>query len=83
MLGIGKPTRRAFNDRDFDALDAACKPSEEKLCFSVPRFVKFDKDAIDQFVAVYKKVTDNYQQLLKDDHGTNAGGAWMGFGSAL
>ena len=82
MLGLGKPSRIAFADRDVRELDALCAPSEGKLCFSVPRLVKFDKEAIDRYVAVYKKVTDNYQQLLKDDHGTNAGGAWMGFGSA-
>lgn len=83
MLGLDKPTRIAFAHRDVRELDEACKPSEGKLCFSVPRFVKFDKDAIDRYVAVYRKVTDNYRALLENDKGTNSGGAWMGFGSSV
>ena len=83
MLGLGKPTRSAFNDRDFDALDAACEPTERLLCFSVPRMVKCDKDAIDQYVAVYKKVTDNYRDLLAGDSGTSSGGRWVGFASSV
>lgn len=59
--------------------DAALKSSEEKHCISVPWFKKFDKEWIEQAAAAFKKVVENYEQLLEGDVDKNhTVGVWYG-----
>ena len=77
---IGKPTRMAYSDRDMVAEDALCRPSLEKYCFSIPWFKHMDKEWIEKYAAAYRKVAQNYKDLLpSDDHPSdNARGRWYG-----
>ena len=43
-----------------------------------PWFKKYDKEWIEKYAAVYKKVIDNYEQLLEDDADKTQGGRWYG-----
>lgn len=59
--------------------DGTLKISEQKLCISVPWFKNLNKEWIDKYVAVYKKVVENYQELLEDDKSKNkVEGIWYG-----
>jgi len=77
-FGIGKPERIAFSDRDVRADDVLLKPSEEKYCFSVPRFVFCMEEEIASYAAAYRKVAENYEQLLESDRKDHQGGRWHG-----
>ena len=62
-----------------DTIDEALKVSEEKQCISVPWFKQLNKEWIDKYVAVYKKVVENYQELLEEDLNKNkVEGIWYG-----
>lgn len=74
----GKPTRIGFNDRDVREDDALLKPSEEKYCFSIPWFKHYDKEWIEKYASAFRKVAENYQQLLDGDDGMKQGGRWYG-----
>lgn len=78
LFRAGKPTRIAFNDRDVRAEDEKCRPSEEKLCFQVPWFKHFDKEMIDKYVDVFRKVASHYEELLVGDDDKSQGGRWFG-----
>lgn len=78
LMHIGKPSRIAFSDRDVRLDDDACKPSETKYCFSVPWFKHFDKEWIELYAKAFRKVSENYEQLLADDVKTVQGGRWYG-----
>ena len=76
VFNEGKPTRISNSDYDVRETDEACKPSELIDCVSLPRFVKFDKDVIDLYVRVIKKVVENYESLLENDTDKSKGGHW-------
>ena len=78
FFGLGTPTRTTFSDRDAREDDALLAPSEEKYCFSVPWFKHFDKEWIDTYAAVFKKVALNYEELLEGDEDKIQGGHWHG-----
>lgn len=80
FMGVGKPSRIAYNDRDVRELDDACKPSEDVNIFNTMCFVKFDKEWIDKYVQAIKKVADNYQELLDDEKSKQEqqSGRWFG-----
>jgi dTDP-4-amino-4,6-dideoxygalactose transaminase len=67
LTNAGAPTRIAHNEYDVRQDDDLCKKSEEKLCFSIPWFKHFDKEWIDLFASAYKKVAENYKELLATD----------------
>jgi dTDP-4-amino-4,6-dideoxygalactose transaminase len=75
----GVPTRIAHNEYDVRQDDEKCRPSEEKLCFSVPWFKHFDKEWIEPYAAAFRKVIENHQQLLDADARETQGGRWYGF----
>lgn len=77
-LGTGKPSRIAFDDRDVRELDDPLKSAVEKYCFSVPWFKHFDKEWIEKYAAAYRKVAENYEQLLEEDRTKAQGGRWFG-----
>ena len=82
LFGTEKPSRIAFADRDVREDDKYLKPSEEKYCFSVPWFKKYDKEWIETYANVFKKVVANYQQLLDGDLDKTQGGRWHGSDNA-
>lgn len=74
----GQPTRVAFNNRDARLDDPLLQPSLEKYCFSIPWFKHYDKEWIEAYAAAYRKVIDNYEQLLDSDTGAAQRGRWYG-----
>ncbi len=44
--------------------------------FSLPWFKHFDKDILDQYAAAFRKVVDNYRDLLPGDTSTEESGSW-------
>ena len=78
FFNAGKPTRILYSDRDVREDDAACDRSINMYNIRVPRFARFDKEWIDKYVAVYKRVADNYQRLLEGDKDAIVGGRWHG-----
>ena len=77
--GGGSPSCLRYATRDVRALDAALKSSEEKLCFSVPRFMKFDKEWIERVALGYRVVLENHTLFLENGIGREQGGHWHGF----
>ena len=77
-LRTGKPSRIAFSDRDLREDDVKLQPSEEKYCISAPWFKHYDKEWIECYAAVYKKVAENYAELLEGDTDKEQGGRWHG-----
>ena len=65
VFGDGKPTRIAFSDRDLRQ-PAGSLPVTETLpgrCYSIPWFKHHRPAVIDQFVAAFRKVSENADQL--------------------
>lgn len=79
LYHTGKPTRIAFSDRDVRELDNACEKSENVDCFEVPWFKFFDKERIEKHALCYRKVVENYRELLENDKKEKQGGRWFGF----
>ena len=77
-FGIGKPTRIAFAERDARVDDHLCTRSVETACFSVPWFKKFDKEWIEYYAMTFRKVIENYRELLDGDTGRQQEGRWHG-----
>jgi dTDP-4-amino-4,6-dideoxygalactose transaminase len=75
----GKPTRIAFSDRDLRQPEGSF-PIAEEIQFKVfraPWFKHFRPEVIDQYVAAFKKVAANYNDLLAGDEGDDEeGGGW-------
>lgn len=82
LFNTGKPSRIAFADRDVREDDKFLAPSEEKYCIGAPWFKHFDKEWIEAYAAVYKKVADNYEALLEGDVDKEQGGRWHGMDNA-
>lgn len=74
----GKPTRTAHNDRDVVAEDDKCAPSEKINCITIPRFSYFDKEWIEKYAELFRKVVENHEQLLDADENAKQGGRWYG-----
>ena len=79
LFHAGQPTRVAFNDRDARMDDKKCDVSLQRYCFSVPRFIHFEKEWIERYAAAYRKVAENYEDLLAGDSDKVQGGRWYGF----
>lgn len=76
-----KPTRIAFADRDVREDDALCDRSISIYCFSTPWFKHFDDEAkeyIEKVAKVYRKVVENYKDLLEGDTNEPVEGRWFG-----
>lgn len=82
LFNVGKPTRIAFSDRDVREDDKFLEPSEIKFNVSSPWFKNLDKEWIDKYVGVYKKVAENYKDLLEGDDDKDQGGRWHGSDNA-
>lgn len=78
FLHLGKPSRIVFMDEDVRENDKDCDKSLEKCCFSVPWFKKYDKEWIEKYAQVIRKVSENYKDLLEGDEDKIQGGRWHG-----
>jgi len=82
IYGHGKPTRIAHANRDLRQAKGSLPISEEigSRTYSVPWFKKFYREVIEEHAAGFRKVAENYRELLPDDPGydENAGG-WSFF----
>jgi dTDP-4-amino-4,6-dideoxygalactose transaminase len=67
VLGVGKPARIAFAHRDVRELDKALPVTENIKIIQSPWFKKFYPEYIDLYVNAYKKVIENYEELLVVD----------------
>lgn len=82
VFNHGKPTRIANNRRDVRPLDADL-PVTNRISarlYVVPWFKHFRKDEIEQYANAYRKVAENYEELLAGDQGNPAVlGGWSMF----
>jgi hypothetical protein len=65
-------------DDDVRERDNDCNKSLEKCCFSVPWFKKYNKEWIEKYAQVIRKVSENYKDLLEGDVDKVQGGRWHG-----
>ncbi len=76
----GKPTRIANAKQDVRQPKGSL-PITEKINFTVyhiPRFAYYKKDIIEEHANAYRKVIENYKDLLKDDPGDPPeAGSWF------
>lgn len=79
LMGLGKPTRIAFAHRDVRELDKALTASEQIQCGRIPWFKHFCPEWLDLYAAAFRKVAENYEQLLPlQNQEKIAGGQWYG-----
>ncbi len=78
VYGHGKPTRIANSGRDLRQPPGSLPISEKigTMAYSVPWFKKFRPEIIEEQANAFRKVAENYRELLKDDPGNppNLGG---------
>jgi len=78
IYGHGKPTRIANSDRDLRQWKGDLPVSESigARTFSIPWFKHFRPDVIEPYAEAFRKVCENYEELLPDDPGNpeNIGG---------
>ncbi|UCD37856.1 MAG: DegT/DnrJ/EryC1/StrS family aminotransferase [Fidelibacterota bacterium] len=78
IYGHGKPTVVAFQEQEKP--DVPSLPVSEAIhgrAMRVPNFKKFYPEIIEQYVQAFRKVSDNYRILLKNDPGNPPGfGKW-------
>ena len=78
MFKEGKPTRIANSESDIREMDKDLEVAESigKHTFHLPWFKHFDKELIEQYAGAFRKVVENYKDLLQDDPGDpeNIGG---------
>jgi dTDP-4-amino-4,6-dideoxygalactose transaminase len=78
LFHTGKPSRIARSERNELPDDSACDKSLSFACFNVPWFKHFDKEWIEKYAAAFRKVCENYKDLLEDDKKESQGGRWFG-----
>ncbi len=71
IYGHGKPTRIAFSNRDVRQSPGSLPVSERigTRTYHIPQFKRYLPAVIEQHAAAYRKVSENYSALLKDDPG--------------
>ena len=71
VFGDGKPTRIANSDKDIREMDKdlVVATGISKRTFSLPMFRGYDHDVVMQYANAFKKVAENYKELLADDPG--------------
>lgn len=77
----GKPTIISKSKRDVRKLRGNLVVSEgiQEKVFTIPLFYKYEKSVIEEYVSVFKKVIDNYKELLPGDKGNPKElGGWSG-----
>ncbi|PKO31814.1 MAG: hypothetical protein CVU34_16630 [Betaproteobacteria bacterium HGW-Betaproteobacteria-7] len=69
VYGHGMPTRIAHAERDVRELDAFLPNTDAVRTLTVPAFKLCDKETIQSYVDLFKKVIDNHPSLLANDPG--------------
>jgi perosamine synthetase len=71
VYGDGKPTRIAFSDRDLRQRQGSLPVSEavNSRCFYIPGFKRHRPKLIEEHARAFRKVAENYRELLKGDEG--------------
>jgi perosamine synthetase len=73
VYGHGKPTRIANSKADVDVrkLDKNLQISEQisQRVYSIPKFIHYRPELIEEYARAFRKVSENYKELLKDDPG--------------
>ena len=71
IYGHGKPTRIANSDRDLRQPLGSLPVSEGigAFTYDIPWFKHYRPEIIDEYVLAFKKVSENYKDLLADDPG--------------
>ncbi|MCR5041981.1 MAG: DegT/DnrJ/EryC1/StrS family aminotransferase [Clostridia bacterium] len=79
-LGLGRPSRIAFSERDVRELDKALKPSENIIVIDTPYFRKLMPEQITLYADAFRKVIANHSELLAADSpdAVNITGQWYG-----
>ena len=74
VYGDGKPTRIAHTNRDVRQPHGSLPISEKigALTYYVPWFKRYHPDVIQQHADAYRKVAENYRELLDGDPGNPA-----------
>ncbi len=81
----GKPTYRAFSDRDIREGDKDLSVTSiiNERAFFHPWFKHYRPEIIDQYIAAFKKVVENHKELLEGDKGNQGAlGGWFRFNHA-
>ncbi len=82
VYGHGKPTRIANSSRDLRQPPGSLPISEEigERVYSIPWFKKCNREIVEEYAYAYRKVAENYKELLKDEKGNPPGvGGWHFF----
>jgi len=71
VYGHGQPTRIAHTDRDVRQPPGSLPVSEKigMLTYSIPWFKHYRPEIIEEHAAAFRKVAENYRELLEDDPG--------------
>jgi dTDP-4-amino-4,6-dideoxygalactose transaminase len=71
VFGDGKPTRIANSERDVREMDEdlVVATGIARKSFGLPMFRGYDHDVVMQYANAFKKVCENYKELLADDPG--------------
>jgi perosamine synthetase len=84
VYGHGKPTRIAHTDRDVRQPLGSLPVTEGigKCTYTIPYFKHYRPEVIEEYAAAYRKVAENYKELLADDKGNpETMGGWSLFNS--
>ena len=79
IYGHGKPTRSANSNRDLTQGPGSLPVTEaaSKRIVRIPHFKHYRPEIIDLYAAAYKKVIENYQDLLSGDNSNDSEiGGW-------
>jgi len=82
IYGHGKPTRIANSNRDLRQYPGDLPVSEANgaRTYSIPWFKHFRPEVIEQYANAFRKVCENYEELLPGDPGNPEGiGSWHFF----
>jgi dTDP-4-amino-4,6-dideoxygalactose transaminase len=82
VYGHGKPTRIANSDYDVREFDKSLPISEKigTMTYSIPWFKHYRPEVIEQYAAAFRKVAENYKELLPGDPGNRPNlGGWHFF----
>ena len=71
VYGHGKPTRIANSDKDVREYDSSLPVSEKigEMVYRIPWFKHYYPGIIEQYANAYRKVSENYSELLEGDMG--------------
>jgi len=82
IYGHGKPTRIANSTRDLRQYKGELPVSESigERTYHIPWFKKFRPEIIDEYANAFRKVAENYEELLEGDQGNpETVGGWHFF----